>query len=57
MKTIKKRVKYQLKRDGVLYGTVYDHRYEAVADGETLVYSKFISKFEVVPVVATWIRA
>jgi len=56
MKTIKKRVKYQLKRDGELYGIVYNHRYEAVTDGDLLVNCKMITKYEVVPVTAVWLH-
>lgn len=56
MNSMKVTTKYQLIRDGELYNTVYDKKYEAEAIGRELVDCKLISHFEVKPIKAAWLK-
>ena len=53
---MKETTKYQLERDGELFGKVYDKKYEAEAEGLQLVACNWIASFIVVPVKAVWLK-
>ena len=50
-------VKYQLIRDGELYGTVYDRKMDAWQAGQGLIAAGWIKEFKIIPNKAIWIRA
>jgi hypothetical protein len=49
-------VKFQLIRDGELYNTVYDKKYEAENVGDMLIKCGWIKEYQVVPNNAIWLK-
>lgn len=49
-------IKYQLKRDGHQFGMIYDKLKEAKTAGDELVNMRWISKYEIIPIKAVWLK-